>query len=108
MKQLGYVISRRTHNSTSLALLSLGVIEQATMHSVGCEAFLGWWPREDENIPAGTSDGYSQLLKLLLETQRHDIASLATYILHRMRFYEVACRYEVYAAVCYSGRVPMM
>ncbi|KAL8527003.1 hypothetical protein ACS0TY_016029 [Phlomoides rotata] len=94
MKQLGYILSRRTHNSTSLALLSLGVIEQATMHSVGCEAFLGWWPREDENIPAGTSDGYNQLLKLLLDNQRHDIASLATYILHRMRFYEVACRYE--------------
>lgn len=94
MKQLGYALTHRIHNSTSLTLLLLGVIEQATLHSVGCEAFLGWWPREDENIPPGTSDGYNQLLKLLLENQRPDVASLATYILHRTRFYEVACRYE--------------
>lgn len=98
MKQLGYALAHRIHNSTSLTLLLLGVIEQATLHSVGCEAFLGWWPREDENIPPGTSDGYNQLLKLLLENQRPDVASLATYILHRTRFYEVACRYEVHSA----------
>ncbi|KAI3471763.1 hypothetical protein Pfo_028416 [Paulownia fortunei] len=101
MKQLGYVFTHRMQNSTSLTLLLLGVIERATLHSIGCEGFLGWWPREDESIPAGTSDGYNQLLKLLLENQRHDVASLATYILHRMRFYEVSCRYEVHAAFCY-------
>ncbi|KAI3472074.1 hypothetical protein Pfo_029110 [Paulownia fortunei] len=101
MKQLGYVFIHRMQNSTSLTLLLLGVIERATLHSIGCEGFLGWWPREDESIPAGTSDGYNQLLKLLLENQRHDVASLATYILHRMRFYEVSCRYEVHAAFCY-------
>lgn len=95
MKQLEYIFAPGLGNSASLTLLLLGVIEQATLHSVGCEGFLGWWPREDESVPAGTSDGYNQLLKLLLENQRHDIASLATYILHRMRFYEVACRYEV-------------
>ncbi|XP_047976433.1 protein virilizer homolog isoform X2 [Salvia hispanica] len=94
MKQLVYILTHRIHNSTSLTLLLLGVIEQATMHSVGCEAFLGWWPREDENIPAGTSDGYNQILNLLLNNQRHDVASLATSVLQRIRFYEVACRYE--------------
>ncbi|KAH6806170.1 hypothetical protein C2S51_031001 [Perilla frutescens var. frutescens] len=103
MKQLGYVLTHRIQNSVSLTLLLLGVIEQATMHSVGCEAFLGWWPREDENIPAGTSDGYNQLLKLLLDNQRHDVASLATYILHRIRFYEVSCRYESAALSVLGG-----
>ncbi|KAL2534543.1 embryo defective [Abeliophyllum distichum] len=94
MTQLGYAFTHRTRNSTTLTILLLGVIEQATRHSIGCEGFLGWWPREDESIPSGNSDGYNQLLKLLLQNQKHDIASLATYILHRMRFYEVACRYE--------------
>ncbi|XP_042045920.1 protein virilizer homolog isoform X2 [Salvia splendens] len=94
MKQLVYILTHRTHNSTSLTLLLLGVIEQATMHSVGCEALLGWWPREDENIPAGTSDGYNQILNLLLNNQRHDVASLATAVLQRIRFYEIACRSE--------------
>ncbi|GFQ01432.1 hypothetical protein PHJA_002287100 [Phtheirospermum japonicum] len=94
MKQLGYVFTHRMQNSTTLTLLLLGVIERATLHSIGCEGFLGWWPREDESMPHGTSEGYNQLLKLLLENQRHDVASLATYILHRLRFYEVACRYE--------------
>ncbi|CAA0831811.1 embryo defective 2016 [Striga hermonthica] len=94
MTQLGYVFANRMKNSTTLALLLLGVIERATSHSVGCEGFLGWWPREDERIPDGTSEGYNQLLKMLLENQRHDVASLATYLLHRMRLYEVACRYE--------------
>ncbi|KAK4414757.1 protein virilizer [Sesamum alatum] len=94
MKQLGYIFNHWMQNSTTVTLLLLGVVEQATRHSIGCEGFLGWWPREDESIPVGTSDGYNQLLKLLLENQRHDVASLATYILHRMRFYEVTCRYE--------------
>ncbi|KAL3642732.1 hypothetical protein CASFOL_013547 [Castilleja foliolosa] len=94
MNQLGYIFTYRLQNSTTLTLLLLGVIERATLHSIGCEGFLGWWPREDESMPVGISDGYNQLLKLLLENQRHDVASLATYILHRLRFYEVACRYE--------------
>ncbi|XP_057778024.1 protein virilizer homolog isoform X2 [Salvia miltiorrhiza] len=105
MKQLVYILTHRIHNSTSLTLLLLGVIEQATMHSVGCEAFLGWWPREDEDIPAGTSDGYNQLLKLLLNNQRHDVASLATSVLQRIRFYEVACRYEC-AVLSVLGGIP--
>ncbi|CAN1277690.1 Protein virilizer homolog [Linum perenne] len=50
--------------------------------------------QEDENVPTGFSKGYSQLLKLFLEKPRHDVASLATYILHRLRVYEVASRYE--------------
>ncbi|CAA3021769.1 Hypothetical predicted protein [Olea europaea subsp. europaea] len=94
MKQLGYAFTQRTRNSTTITILLLGVIEQATRHSIGCEGFLGWWPRADECIPSGISDGYNQLLRLLLQNQKHDVASLATYILHRMRFYEVACRYE--------------
>ncbi|CAK9141127.1 unnamed protein product [Ilex paraguariensis] len=94
MEQLGYVFCHGTQNSTAVTLILLGVVEQATRHSIGCEGFLGWWPREDENVPSGVSEGYNQLLKLLLQKQRHDVASLATYILHRMRFYEVASRYE--------------
>ncbi|XP_073157771.1 protein virilizer homolog isoform X2 [Henckelia pumila] len=94
MKQLGHVFTHNIQNSTTLTLLVLEAIEQATQHSIGCEGFLGWWPREKESIPSGISDGYNQLLKLLLKNQRHDVASLATYILHRMRFYEIASRYE--------------
>ncbi|KAE8715294.1 mitochondrial arginine transporter BAC1-like [Hibiscus syriacus] len=94
MDQLAYLFDHQTQKSTAITLLLLGVIEQATRHSVGCEGFLGWWPREDDNIPSGISDGYSHLLKLLLQEPRHDVASLATCILHRLRFYEVISRYE--------------
>lgn len=93
MKQLGDVFSKNEHSSAATLML-LGVVEQATRNSIGCEGFLGWWPREDDKVPVGISEGYNQLLKLLMQKQRHDIASLATYILHRMRFYEVASRYE--------------
>lgn len=94
MEKLGYAFSHDMLNSASLRLVLLGVVEQATRHSIGCEGFLGWWPREDENIPPGISEGYNQLLKLLLENQRHDVASIVTYILNRLRFYEIASRYE--------------
>lgn len=95
MEQLACVFSDDLQNSTAITLMLLGVVEQATRYSIGCEGFLGWWPREDDNVPSGISEGYSRLLKLLLEKQRHDIASLATYALHRLRFYEVVSRYEV-------------
>lgn len=94
MEQLACVFSDDLQNSTAITLMLLGVVEQATRYSIGCEGFLGWWPREDDNVPSGISEGYSRLLKLLLEKQRHDIASLATYALHRLRFYEVVSRYE--------------
>ncbi|XP_027174907.1 protein virilizer homolog [Coffea eugenioides] len=94
MEKLGRVLNHVIQNSLTLKLLSLAVVEQATRHSIGCEGFLGWWPREDESVPPGTSEGYNQLLKFLLQNQRHDVASLATYILNRLRFYEVASRYE--------------
>ncbi|WCJ34180.1 embryo defective 2016 [Euphorbia peplus] len=94
LEQLADVFSCDIHDSSALVLLFLGVIEQATRHPIGCEGILGWWPREDENIPSGISKGYSQLLKLLLKKPSHDIASLATCVLHRLRFYEVASRYE--------------
>ncbi|XP_074317545.1 protein virilizer homolog [Silene latifolia] len=93
MEQLALLLSKEL-NSSTVTLMLLGVIEQATRYSVGCEGLLGWWPREDETVPSSISEGYNQLLKLLLQKQRHDIAALATYILHRLRFYEVACRYE--------------
>ncbi|XP_023749137.1 protein virilizer homolog isoform X2 [Lactuca sativa] len=93
MKQLCDIFSKNVHSS-GITLMLLGVIEQATRYSIGCEGFLNWWPREDDKMPAGTSEGYNQLLKLLMQKQRHDIASLATYILHRIRAYEVASRYE--------------
>ncbi|XWS66566.1 hypothetical protein CRYUN_Cryun05aG0210500 [Craigia yunnanensis] len=94
MDQLAYLFDHDMQKSIAITLLLLGIIEQATRHSIGCEGFLGWWPREDENIPSGTSNGYSHLLKLLLQKPRHDVASLATYVLHRLRFYEVISRYE--------------
>nr|XP_043628219.1 protein virilizer homolog isoform X2 [Erigeron canadensis] len=93
MKQLNDIFCTKVHSSAATLML-LGVIEQATRHSIGCEGFLNWWPREDDTIPSGTSEGYNQLLKLLMQKPRHDIASLATYILHRARIYEVASRYE--------------
>ncbi|XP_027363282.1 protein virilizer homolog isoform X3 [Abrus precatorius] len=94
MEQLAVFFSKDGQNSTTIMLLLLGVVERATRYSVGCEGFLGWWPREDESIPSGISEGYSHLLKLILSKPRHDVASLATYLLHRLRFYEVASRYE--------------
>ncbi|KAM7261978.1 hypothetical protein ACFE04_021055 [Oxalis oulophora] len=94
MDQLGHIFGHGIQNSAAITLLLLGVIEQATRHSIGCEGFLGWWCREDENVPSGISEGYRHLLKLLLQQPRHDIASHATYVLHRLRVYEVASRYE--------------
>lgn len=94
MKQLSDIFCTKVHSSAATLIL-LGVIKQATRFSIGCEGFLNWWPREDDKIPTGTSDGYNQLIKLLMQKPRHDVASLATYILHRVRFYEVASRYEV-------------
>ncbi|RZC25775.1 protein virilizer homolog [Glycine soja] len=94
MEQLALFFSKDGQNSTTIMLLLLGVVERATRYSVGCEAFLGWWPREDDSIPSSISEGYSHLLKLILSKPRHDVASLATYLLHRLRFYEIASRYE--------------
>lgn len=82
-------------NSTAVTLILLGIVEHATRHGIGCDGFLGWWPRGDENVPVGSSEGYCYLLKLLLGRQRHDIASLVTYILHRLHFYETASKFEV-------------
>ncbi|KAK4776143.1 hypothetical protein SAY87_024104 [Trapa incisa] len=94
MERLTQIGSFDLQNSAAVVLLFLGVIEQATRHSIGCEGLLGWWPREDENIPLGTSKGYNQLLKLLLQKPRHDVASIASNVLRRLRTYEVASRYE--------------
>lgn len=102
MEQLGQFLSQEVHNSATVILILLGVVEQATRYSVGCEGLLGWWPREGGNVPSSVSEGYSQLLKLLMQKQRHDIAALATYILHRLRFYEVVSRYE-YAVLSVLG-----
>lgn len=103
MEKLGHAFDHDMLNSAALRLMLLGVVELATRHSIGCEGFLGWWPREDEYIPPGTSKGYNRLLKLLLENQRHDVASLATCILYRLRLYEVASRYEVHASFFWHG-----
>lgn len=95
MEKIAAMLSHLPNQSSALALLLLGAVENATRHSIGCEGFLGWWPRADYKIPTGKSDGYSNLLRLLFTKQRHDVASLATYILQRLRFYETASRYEV-------------
>ncbi|KAL5545698.1 hypothetical protein UlMin_005385 [Ulmus minor] len=94
MEQLAHVFGNGMLTSTATMLLLLGVVEQATRYSFGCEGFLGWFPPEDENMPSGPSEGYNRLLDLLLKKPRHDVASIATYILHRLRFYEVVLRYE--------------
>lgn len=95
MAQLELVFCRGMEkNSIASTLMLLGVVEQATRLSIGCEGFLGWWPREDESIPSSKSAGYNDLLKLLLRKQPHDVSSLTTHVLHRLRFYEVASRYE--------------
>ncbi|XP_019096325.1 PREDICTED: uncharacterized protein LOC104767343 [Camelina sativa] len=94
MDRLVYLFGHDLQSSTTITLLLLEVVEQATRHSVGCEGFLGWWPREDGSIPSGKSEGYSLLLKLLMQKPCHEIASLAIYILRRLRIYEVISRYE--------------
>ncbi|XP_006651539.1 protein virilizer homolog isoform X2 [Oryza brachyantha] len=95
MDQIINLLCWKTPLCPATTLLLLGIVEHATRHVVGCEAFLGWWPRSDNNnIPVGSSVGYCSLLKLLLEKERHDIACLATYVLHRLRFYEILSRYE--------------
>ncbi|KAM0980773.1 hypothetical protein COP2_014310 [Malus domestica] len=103
MEQLVHAFCCGNQNSAATTLLLLGVVEKATQHSFGCEGFLGWWPREDEKILSGASDGYSRLLNLLLQKQRHDIASCATYVLHRLRFYEVASTFECAALSVLGG-----
>ncbi|KAF8084458.1 hypothetical protein N665_0716s0007 [Sinapis alba] len=94
MDQLVYLFGHDVQNSTTITLMLLGVVEQATRHAVGCEGFLGWWPREDGSIPSGKSEGYCLLLKLLMQKPCHEVASLAIYILHRLRIYEIISRYE--------------
>ncbi|XP_010543864.1 PREDICTED: uncharacterized protein LOC104816640 [Tarenaya hassleriana] len=94
MNQLVYLLGYDVQKSTATTLLLLRVVELATRHSVGCEGFLGWWPREDGYIPSGRSEGYCLLLRLLMQKPCHDIASLAIYVLHRLRIYEVVSRYE--------------
>lgn len=95
MEQLAAMLGHLLHGSTAYVLVLLGAVDIATQHAIGCEGFLGWWPREDENVPTSNSEGYSNLLKLLFTKQRHDVASLATNILQRLRFYESASKYEV-------------
>lgn len=95
MERIVCLLGHETQNSPAITLMLLGVIECATQHGIGCEGFLGWWPRGDDNVPVGNSDGYSYLLRLLLGKQRHDVASFAAYVLHRLRFYEIVARYEV-------------
>lgn len=95
MEQIANTFSSEVQSSAGTTLLLLCAVEQATRHAIGCEAFLGWWPRKDIDVPIGNSDGYCHLLSLLMQKQRHDVASLATYVLHRLRSYEIAVRYEV-------------
>lgn len=95
MDQIIHLLHREIPKSTATTLLLLLIIECATRHGIGCESFLGWWPRRDFVVPFRVSDGYCYLLELLLEKQRDDIASLSTYVLHRLRFFEILSRYEV-------------
>ncbi|WOL04309.1 hypothetical protein Cni_G13030 [Canna indica] len=98
MERIICLLGNEIQNSPAITLMLLGIVEYATRHGIGCEGFLGWWPRGDENVPTGYSDGYSFLVSLLLGKQQHCVSSLAAYILHRLRFYEIAAKYE--SAVC--------
>jgi hypothetical protein len=95
MDKIIQLLSVEIQDSTFFTLLLVSIVECATRHGIGCEAFLGWWSHGDQTIPLHASLGYTLLLRLLLEKQRHDIASLATYVLHRLRFFETLSRYEV-------------
>ncbi|XP_010906480.1 protein virilizer homolog isoform X2 [Elaeis guineensis] len=99
MEQIVDLFCYEAKNSTAITLILLGIVEHATRHGIGCDGFLGWWPRGDESVPVGNSEGYCYLLKLLLGRQRHDIASIVTYILHRLHFYETASKLEA-AVLC--------
>ncbi|EER93923.2 hypothetical protein BDA96_01G201900 [Sorghum bicolor] len=95
MEQIINLLCWKTPKSAATTLLLLGIVEHATRNGFGCEAFLGWWPQtEHSSIRVASSNGYCSLLKLLLEKERHDIASLATYVLQRLRFYEILSKYE--------------
>lgn len=96
MEQIINLLCWKTPKSAATTLLLISIVEHVTRYGFGCEAFLGWWLRSDHNsIPACSSNGYCSLLKLLLEEERHDIASLATYVLQRLRFFEILSKYEV-------------
>ncbi|XP_038985471.1 protein virilizer homolog isoform X2 [Phoenix dactylifera] len=99
MEQIVDLFCYEAQNSTAITLILLGIVEHATRHGIGCDGFLGWWPRGDENVPVGKSEGYCYLLKLLLGWQRHDVASRVTYILHRLHFYETVSKFEA-AVLC--------
>ncbi|KAJ3682983.1 hypothetical protein LUZ60_013210 [Juncus effusus] len=94
MNKIIQLISQETKESTFITLLVVSIIECGTRHGIGCESFLGWSPAGGGPVPVRTSQGYSCLLRLLLEKQRHDVASLATYVLHRLHFYETLSRFE--------------
>ena len=95
MQHLVGILQHDLGRSTATSLMVLGVIERACRYAVGCEALLGWFPREGGNVPNGASEGYSTLLRLLLQRQRHDIACLTSHILHRLRAYEIIIVFEV-------------
>ncbi|KAI5394215.1 hypothetical protein KIW84_061062 [Lathyrus oleraceus] len=52
------------------------------------------WSKSIEKHPLGFSESYCRLLELMLSKPRHDVASLATYLLYRLIFYGFASRYE--------------
>lgn len=52
------------------------------------------WSKSIEKHPLGFSESYCRLLELILSKPRHDVASLATYLLYRLIFYGFASRYE--------------
>lgn len=94
MQHLVDILQHDSGRSTATSLMVLGVVERACRYAVGCEALLGWLPREGGSVPNGASEGYSTLLRLLLQKQRHDIACLASHILHRLRAYEIIVVFE--------------
>lgn len=94
MQHLVDILQHDSGRSTATTLMVLGVVERACRYAVGCEALLGWLPREGGAVPKGSSEGYGTLLRLLLQKQRHDIACLASLILQRLRAYEIIIEFE--------------
>ncbi|CAM6106109.1 unnamed protein product [Calypogeia fissa] len=88
------VLQHVVGNFSATTLLALGAVECASRYAFGCDALLGWWIpntalcRESWESRV-TCQGYSVLLKFLLQPQQRPIVLLAARVLHRLRTYEL-------------------
>lgn len=90
------VLQCTSAESSATALLVLGAVKCACQHAFACEALLGWWPPKTTSTDAKSraSVGYCVILKLLLQTKRHNVAQLASQVLHCLHAYEVVSEFQ--------------